>query len=1091
MDGRETQPITPRPILPAAAGDRHGHVGVPAGPQPDVAAIRETLDLLFDPGDVTEVRIPDTARAGTVSGYYDHDSFDKLADDVVQANRRYGTTYILLNPVKPALLARRKNRLSERVKVTTSDADVLRLAHLLIDIDALRPAGISSTDAEHEAALDRVREICATLIALGWPPPLIVGDSGNGGHLIFVIGLENTPANVDLLKRVLAALDFTFSTAVAAVDTTTYNPARVTKLFGTVATKGDDTSERPHRLSQILDTTPNTLAVSHEQLEEVAAWLPTTPAAVPRKHADGNNFDLATWITERGLPVVAEGAWGTGGHKWILNPCPFNESHTNRAAYIVQQPGGAISAGCKHSSCAGKGWSDLRTLFEPERERRAPGRPRKSAAAGAGTVLSEDQLKALTVTLADAITDDTAFAQDGGGKLYRYDGGTYRPDGETFLRQQVKTLLLDWHLPGLWTIERVRGVVEYVRVDAPLLWETPPLDRICVRNGLIDVSGDVPVLLDHTPDFLSAVQLPVVYDPAATCPAWEQFVSEVFPADATAVPWEVAAWLMVPDRSLQKAVLLMGEGSNGKSVFLAALTAFLGRSNTAAVSLHKLEQDRFAVSRLVGKLADIVPDLPTAHLASTSTFKTVTGGDAVQAEYKFRDAFEFSPFARLVFSANAYPRAPDASRAFFRRWLVVPFERTFTPGTDALPRRDLDALLAAPGELSGLLNKALAALPRVLDRGFTDAKSLGDALAEFQSVTDPLTVWLTQNTYVAPEASIAKSILIQAYNNDGRASGRPGETANAFARALKRHYPWVGERQVTVLGQHRWVWTGIGYGPGPGSTDANDLPDGFGFETSTPAADAGVPAKMSGLPGPVMSGVTRELFPSHPDNPDNPDIFATCCEEEIKKYPEEAIRKQDSAEERAKAGELQRYPTTRDENVGIVGTAPSPESPDMHRNGYGSHDSVMPPGVNGATQPGPFYGSRGAALGTLAGALIAADPDLVSVPAAAYLCTCQVPACGSRTVVWSRSLGAHRCLDHLVAALANRAGGAPDVAGLRLTLWRLAAALNFPSIYGRVESGPGCWAGFVTTAPDRVIGEAGWLLSRPEPERSRLLAVGD
>lgn len=82
---------------------------------------------------------------------------------------------------------------------------------------------------------------------------------------------------------------------------------------------------------------------------------------------------------------------------------------------------------------------------------------------------------------------------------------------------------------------------------------------------------------------------------------------------------------------------------------------------------------------MVGKLANICPDLPSKHLEETSIFKQITGGDTVSAEYKFKDSFDYVPFARLVFSANEPPRSDDAGYAFTQRWVVVPFLRTSEP----------------------------------------------------------------------------------------------------------------------------------------------------------------------------------------------------------------------------------------------------------------------------------------------------------------------------------------------------------------------------------------------------------------------------
>jgi hypothetical protein len=45
------------------------------------------------------------------------------------------------------------------------------------------------------------------------------------------------------------------------------------------------------------------------------------------------------------------------------------------------------------------------------------------------------------------------------------------------------------------------------------------------------------------------VQLPVKFDPSARCPAWDKFISEVFPGDSEAIAWEIPATPMPSPRS--------------------------------------------------------------------------------------------------------------------------------------------------------------------------------------------------------------------------------------------------------------------------------------------------------------------------------------------------------------------------------------------------------------------------------------------------------------------------------------------------------------------------------------------------------------
>lgn len=410
--------------------------------------------------------------------------------------------------------------------------------------------------------------------------------------------------------------------------------------------------------------------------------------------------------------------------------------------------------------------------------------------------------------LAEAISAGDRFAQDAGGRLYRYAGGVYRPDGAETVKRLVKVLLEAWAEDKRWTGHRADDVVEYIRLDAPALWECPPLDVVNVRNGLLNVVTRE--LVPHSPDHLSPIQLPVTYDKLATCPAWDTFLSEVVDADTIPACWEVVAWLMTPDTSIQKAILLLGEGSNGKSVFITAVTALIGKYNIAGLQLHRLEQDKFSVARLVGKLANLCADLPSAHLDTTSTFKALTGGDVMLGERKYADSFEFTPFARLVFSANQPPRSTDATHAFFRRWEVLPFTRTFEE-REQVPRAVLDARLANPAELSGALNRALDALTVLRQQnGFTVSPAMREAWDEFRQSTDPLAVWLERSTVRNAAALVIKRELLKAYNLDCQQHGRAPMTAHGFTAAIRRLYPEITETQRTISGKVEWVWTGIG-----------------------------------------------------------------------------------------------------------------------------------------------------------------------------------------------------------------------------------------------------------------------------------------
>jgi hypothetical protein len=328
----------------------------------DPVEIRRALDFLCEHGAVHELRALDTPK-GTVSGYFDN--LDEMTANAAGCSDRFqaGGVYLSLNCVNPDLLARSSNGVKTFAKHTSSDADIVARRWLLIDLDPIRPSGISATDIEHQAALERAMSVREMLAGFGWPGP-IYADSGNGAHLLYRIELQNDADSLALLKRVLAALDSLFTDEAVAIDRTTYNAARISKVYGSISRKGDSTADRPHRLSRILETPTTPQIVTPEQLDEVANLLPRPEPLARRDSTTQSSFNLENWIAEHGIEVARESAWA-GGQRWILRRCLFDQSHSGSSVAILRLVSGAIVYRCLHNGCASRTWHDVREFFEP------------------------------------------------------------------------------------------------------------------------------------------------------------------------------------------------------------------------------------------------------------------------------------------------------------------------------------------------------------------------------------------------------------------------------------------------------------------------------------------------------------------------------------------------------------------------------------------------------------------------------------------------------------------------------------------------------------------------------------------------------
>ncbi len=260
----------------------------------DAQEILKTLHLLFQPGDVVELRSPKFPHGGTVSGYYDYDHLNALAKDATKLDREGAKAlYVTMNPALPDLLARRENRYKPWVDNgdTTNDDQIVRRRWLLIDCDPKRVAGISASDDEHALALAKGDEVTDWLRGRGWPEA-IHADSGNGYHAVYGVDLPNDDASEELLKNVLAALSGQFGSDAVEIDKGVYNAARITKLYGTTARKGENTDNRPHRRSKILFVPEGGPQIVSESLLKAVAAL--AAAKVPPKPTQPGRRDETT-----------------------------------------------------------------------------------------------------------------------------------------------------------------------------------------------------------------------------------------------------------------------------------------------------------------------------------------------------------------------------------------------------------------------------------------------------------------------------------------------------------------------------------------------------------------------------------------------------------------------------------------------------------------------------------------------------------------------------------------------------------------------------------------------------------------------------
>lgn len=321
----------------------------------------------------------------------------------------------------------------------------------------------------------------------------------------------------------------------------------------------------------------------------------------------------------------------------------------------------------------------------------------------------EKGLKFLPFVLAKHLSE-TRDVYYGGESFLIYENGVYNISGE----KEAGRIIMDYMLPNYCIMASIRDCRDQwdilVSKDFDDFNRNPYL--VNVRNGLLDIRDMS--FKEHTPSYLSTVQLNVEYNPQVDCPQFKKFLNEVLDCKLIPLVQEIVGYLLTTNTASQKAFVFWGPARTGKSTLLWVVEyLLLGKKNVSNIPWQEIG-DKFKTAELLGKLANVFSDLPSKSIDDTGIFKVVTGEDYLMAEKKNKNPFKFKPFARLVFSCNELPRNyVDRTEGFYRRLIIVPFSRQIEKS-----KIDKSLKYKFQREKEGILNWALEGLKRLYENNF-------------------------------------------------------------------------------------------------------------------------------------------------------------------------------------------------------------------------------------------------------------------------------------------------------------------------------------------------------------------------------------
>ncbi len=347
----------------------------------------------------------------------------------------------------------------------------------------------------------------------------------------------------------------------------------------------------------------------------------------------------------------------------------------------------------------------------------------------------------------------------------------------------------------------------------------PPHKMIMV-NGVFDLDSNTFTPFENIDekelaDEYHITSIPVVWDAEAECPNIQEFLREVTENedDIRAIE-EFAGYCLLKDYPIAYVLVLVGEGSNGKSTLLDVIRAFLGKGNVTGISPHQLQENRFKLAQLHGKLANVAGDIGPKTL-NTEIIKWITGGDWINAEHKNQAPFDFLNYAKQIFSCNKLPKVYDDTTAYHRRMRVVRFLKVFPMGDpNTKPKDKLVATMTTQEELSGFFKLAVGGLRRLRSAGIlTGDKPAKEKRIDYKAMSgrgvqyfverflyhDP-----TADDKTAYEKQVVYDLYVQVVHALVRQYGFEitARTKRSFGPELKRLVGYIesGRRPKTALG---------------------------------------------------------------------------------------------------------------------------------------------------------------------------------------------------------------------------------------------------------------------------------------------------
>ena len=323
-------------------------------------------------------------------------------------------------------------------------------------------------------------------------------------------------------------------------------------------------------------------------------------------------------------------------------------------------------------------------------------------------------------------------------KGYSGDYYAYINDGYTNNKDLLASKMLVT-IPSL-NQSNIKEVLENIRLKTIFMPQRPDMKYVNVSNGLVNVEDGE--FIPHTSEKFVINKIDCAYNPDIYSEEVYSTIKSLACDDEHIITLliQMLGYCLLGDCRFQKSFILLGNGRNGKSMFLEMIRSWLGDENCSSLALEDLSE-RFRTAELVGKLVNIGDDSGNGLLENTAIFKKLVTGDSITVERKNQQPFKYTNKAKMIFAVNALPPTTDKSDGFFRRCIIIPFNAIYRETDPGYDENKIEKLITSEAK-SYLLNLALVGLQSLFqNKKFDIPDGSRKLIAHYESVNNNILMW--------------------------------------------------------------------------------------------------------------------------------------------------------------------------------------------------------------------------------------------------------------------------------------------------------------------------------------------------------------